>query len=144
MLKYLSSITLLFVLACEPPADVEDIIQADKQFSEMSAKEGVSKAFVAFADSQVVILRDKRPPLKGLVAVTKAYDFDDSNLQLTWAPEKAEIADSGELGYSYGSYEMVTTDSTGTTTTTGNYVSIWKKQPDGAWKYVLDTGTQDQ
>jgi hypothetical protein len=26
-------------------------------------------------------------------------------------------------------------------TVTGNYVSIWREQPDGRWKVVLDIGT---
>ena len=27
--------------------------------------------------------------------------------------------------------------------TYGHYISIWKKQPDGSWKFVFDTGNEN-
>jgi len=54
---------------------------------------------------------------------------------------KAEIARSGDLGYTYGNYEFITMDSLQKESKTyGNYVTIWKRQADGSWKYVLDGG----
>jgi ketosteroid isomerase-like protein len=48
---------------------------------------------------------------------------------------KAEIARSGDLGYSYGIYELILPD----TTLRGTYVNIWKKQNNGEWKFVLNS-----
>jgi ketosteroid isomerase-like protein len=62
----------------------------------------------------------------------------DSGLMLTWVPVKAEISLSGDLGYTFGNWELFVKSSD--TTLYGNYVSIWKKQADGSWKYVLDAG----
>ncbi|MGB8013296.1 MAG: nuclear transport factor 2 family protein [Terriglobales bacterium] len=60
---------------------------------------------------------------------------------LTWTPVKAEMAASGDLGYTYGNYVFVTKNKEGKLVTNyGKYTSIWKKQKDGQWKVVVDMG----
>jgi ketosteroid isomerase-like protein len=52
------------------------------------------------------------------------------------------VSSSADLGYSVGEYQRIGKDSSGNpTTATGSYVSIWRKQPDGKWKIVLDIGS---
>lgn len=63
------------------------------------------------------------------------------DMSLTWTPVKAEMAASGDLGYTYGNYVLKTKDKDGNPVTQyGKYASIWKKQKDGSWKVVLDMG----
>ena len=50
-------------------------------------------------------------------------------------------AASGDLGYTWGTYEFHSKDKSGSPTTDyGKYTSIWKLQKDGSWKVVLDMG----
>ncbi|MEI7727400.1 MAG: hypothetical protein WCK09_19985, partial [Bacteroidota bacterium] len=58
---------------------------------------------------------------------------------LKWVPVKAEISQSNDLGYTFGNWELYLKSKD--TTMYGNYVSIWEKQEDGSWKYVLDAGS---
>jgi ketosteroid isomerase-like protein len=68
--------------------------------------------------------------------------FTDRSLFLKWRPLQIEVASSGDLGYSIGEYERIAKDHSGNpTTATGNYVSIWRKHPDGKWRIVLDIGS---
>lgn len=61
--------------------------------------------------------------------------------RLTWTPIKAEMASSGDLGYTYGNYVYTAKNKEGKTVTSyGKYASIWKKQKDGQWKVVVDVG----
>jgi ketosteroid isomerase-like protein len=60
---------------------------------------------------------------------------------LTWRPEFAEIAASGELGYTTGPYEL-RPHRDAEPAAFGHYVSVWKKQIDGSWKVILDIGVQ--
>ena len=63
------------------------------------------------------------------------------DFSLTWAPVKADMAASGDMGYTYGNYELKSKDKDGQLVTHyGKYASIWKKQKDGSWKVVLDMG----
>jgi ketosteroid isomerase-like protein len=60
---------------------------------------------------------------------------------LTWTPVKAEMAASGDFGYTYGNYVYKVKDKDGKLVTeNGKYTTIWKKQKDGSWKVILDTG----
>jgi ketosteroid isomerase-like protein len=62
-------------------------------------------------------------------------------MSLTWTPVKADMAASGDLGYTYGNYILKAKDKDGKLVTHyGKYTSIWKKQRDGSWKVVVDMG----
>ncbi|MBL0056459.1 MAG: hypothetical protein IPP31_09725 [Chitinophagaceae bacterium] len=65
---------------------------------------------------------------------------NDSNYVLKWEPKGGQVALSGELGFTYGVYALRPADKD--TLMYGNYVSIWKKQSDGSWKYILDSGNE--
>jgi ketosteroid isomerase-like protein len=67
--------------------------------------------------------------------------LDDKNNHLTWTPVHADMAASGDLGYTYGTYEFRSIGKAGKPSIEyGKYVSIWKKQKDGSWKVVMDMG----
>jgi ketosteroid isomerase-like protein len=60
---------------------------------------------------------------------------------LTWMPIKADMAASGDLGYTYGTYVYTAKNKEGKLVANyGKYTSIWKKQKDGQWKVVVDMG----
>jgi len=71
----------------------------------------------------------------GLEAMTK-----DPNFQLSFAAERVEVAASGDLAYTRGTYRMQSTDpkTKQAHVETGNYITTYKKQPDGSWKAVDD------
>jgi ketosteroid isomerase-like protein len=53
----------------------------------------------------------------------------------------ADISSSGDMGYTYGTYEFASSDRNGKPVVDhGKYTTIWKKQKDGSWKVVLDMG----
>lgn len=52
-----------------------------------------------------------------------------------WAPAAAEISNSAELGYTYGTVDFKVADKPAIR---NNYLRIWKKQRNGQWKVVLD------
>ena len=117
----------------------EELIKTDKEFSERSVKDGIAEAFIAYADDDVILMRDKQFPILGIKELKEYYSkIKNGNAQLEWTPVKAEVSSSGELGYTFGNWIYSTKDSKDTVY--GNYVTIWKKQKDGRWKFVLDGG----
>ncbi len=80
--------------------------------------------------------------IQGKVEIAKTMGFlDDKNNRLTWTPVGADISASGDLGYTYGTYEFSSKDKDGKTKVEhGKYTSIWKLQKDGSWKVELDMG----
>ena len=67
--------------------------------------------------------------------------LNDKNNHLTWTPDHIDVAQSGDLAYSYGTFEFRSMDKDRKPASEhGKYATIWKKQNDGRWKVVLDMG----
>lgn len=113
-----------------------ELIKTDEDFSDSSQKAGMKKAFIEFMDSDAVLLRANHPPIIRGDAFEFIKQSNDSTYTLTWKPSGSQVAASGDIGYTYGVYNLQLKD----TTLQGTYVSIWKKQKDEKWKFVLDTG----
>lgn len=113
-----------------------EIIETDKAFSKMCFEKGMSESFINFADDGVFKLNEGNYPIIGKKELEKNINDSISNLKLKWYPVKAEVAESGDMGYTTGNWTMTTKDSV----FHGCYVSIWKRQKEGNWKYVLDGG----
>jgi len=132
----------LFLFSCKPAKkqvkniSPYEIIKADEAFSEMSRKTGMKKAFIEYIDNEGILLRPDHPPIVGADAIDFLSQVNDSSYTLTWNPGGGELAASADLGYTYGVYKLEMRDSV----LRGTYVSIWKKQKDGRWKFVLDSG----
>ncbi len=122
-----------------PKADVSELQIVDSEFSDYSKEHGMRKAFLEFIDDDGVMMKDNALPFKGAKAIDLIASMNDSTVQLTWEPQGGDIAASGELGYTYGIYELKDTSNN---VQRGTYVTIWKKQVDGKWKFVLDSGNQ--
>jgi ketosteroid isomerase-like protein len=107
----------------------------------MSVKEGMFKAFLAYVAEDGVVLRDNSFPDIGKAAMEKRFSGKyDTAFILSWEPLFEKISESGDLGYTYGLHSN--TDKKTGEVTRGTYITVWQKQSDGSWKYVLDSGTQ--
>ncbi len=122
-----------------PKPDVSEIQIVDSEFSDYSKEHGMRKAFMEYIDDDGVMMKDNALPFKGARAIDFISSMNDSSVELTWEPQGGDISNSGELGYTYGIYEMRDGSDK---VERGTYVTIWKKQEDGKWKFVLDSGNQ--
>ncbi len=138
-------IAALFMVSCSKKSavsSVDELLEIEKAFSDLSLEKGMAEAFKFYADEEVVLLRDNNYPIKGSVQLAKELDeTDDSGFNLSWEVLDARIARSGDLGYTYGIYTMKST--TGEfPESKGSYVTIWKKNQEGEWRFVMDTGQE--
>lgn len=98
-------------------------------------------AFETYIADSGTVLRNNSLPIVGKEAVISGYfSRPDSTFRLTWEPMFADIAESGDLGYTYGTY--LVSSMKGDSLGTGTYVSIWKLQQDKSWKFVFDAGNE--
>lgn len=136
--------TLLQCNSSNPAKGIDEILSSDKAFSDLSKEQGMKHAFLEYAAEEVVFLRKNSLPQVGKKLMKERFaNFSDTSFTLTWEPLFAYVAESGELGYSYGIYTSTSTDSTGDPVTEkGTYVTVWKKDITGKWKYVLDSGNE--
>jgi ketosteroid isomerase-like protein len=111
------------------------------------AKDVAERGGAAFAEwfaEDGVALGNGQPPTVGRVAIAKSAAWSPKNYQLTWTPTDAVMGPSGDIGYTWGHYEGYSKDANGNpVTTSGRYITIWRKQPAGSWKVVLDAGSNE-
>jgi ketosteroid isomerase-like protein len=117
-----------------------ELLKTDKEFSAMSGEKGMKNAFLEYIDSNGVLLRPNVLPVAGADAVDYLIATNDTGYTMTWQPKNAAVAESGDLGYTYGTYAFIPKNKD--TTLFGTYVSIWKKNAAGKWKFVLDSGNE--
>jgi len=111
------------------------------------AKDVLERGGKAFADwfaGDGVALGNGQPPTIGKVAIAKSANWLPKDYQLVWTPTDAVMGPSGDIGYTWGHFEGHSKDANGNAvTTTGRYITIWRKQTDGSWKVVLDAGANE-
>lgn len=69
----------------------------------------------------------------GVAAEWKRY-FDAPRAPFSWEPERVQVLDSGTLAFSTGPVFAPDGKRTGT------FNSVWRREADGAWKIVFDSG----
>lgn len=151
--KFLITCSLLFIASCNSPASKQIVAKKslntdsmktvlmnnDLAFSELSSQKGTHEAFLAYVADEGALLRPYHQPIAGKDSV-RAYLLarPDTAFSLTWQPLFADISASGDLGYTYGTYKL--TIKKLKESEAGTYVSIWRQDATGNWKFVLDTG----
>ena len=117
----------------------QQLKDTDVEFSNYCLKHGMKKAFYQYASDNAVMLRENSYPIVGRENIRELFEERNENsFEFSWQPIDADVANSGELGYTYGTYKIKTSD----TLLEGTYVSIWKQNAKGEWKYVLDSGNE--
>jgi ketosteroid isomerase-like protein len=111
------------------------------------AKDVSGRGGAAFADwfaGDGVALGNGAAPLIGKVAIVKGANWSAKDYQLTWTPTDAMMGPSGDMGYTWGHFEGHSKDANGNPiTTSGRYITMWRREPDGKWKVVLDAGANE-
>ena len=108
------------------------LMEADRAFSQASQADGVVKAFVKYLTPTARLHRNGGEPILGQEAIVKF--LRKTSFTQTWAPSFVDVAQSGDLGYTYGSYEL----QEDAKMEKGYYVRVWKRGANDQWKVVLD------
>jgi len=128
-------------VSASPKATAEMLKQLEAEFMKAAADKG-SQGYMSYYADDSVEVPNGAPLIQGKAEIAKGMGFlDDKNNRLLWTPIGADISASGDLGYTYGTFEFHSKDKEGKPTVEhGKYASIWKLQQDGTWKVVLDMG----
>jgi len=118
--------------------DVESLRQTELAFSKMCGEKGMSESFLFYADKDVIKPRDEQFPIIGKDSLIASFSRKPKEtFKLEWYPVRVEVSKSADMGYTFGNWILTTQKGD---KSYGNYCTFWKKQPDGSWKFVLDTG----
>jgi ketosteroid isomerase-like protein len=123
------------------PAAEAAIRTADQQWSATAAKNDLDGTVSYYADD-AVLLPPNAPIARDKTSIRNTWaNLLGPGTSVTWQTSNVEAAKSGEIGYAYGTYSTTTT--AGAAPETGKFVEVWKKQPNGNWKCIVDTYNPD-
>jgi ketosteroid isomerase-like protein len=116
-------------------AEREAVMQADRDFAAMSMARTPREAFEAFAAPWGALASG---PEYGPAQIGQGFSRPSV---IEWGPVMGEAAGSGDLGYTIGLAKFTFTRPDGTPGTAySKYLSVWQRQADGSWRYVVDGG----
>ncbi len=127
-----------------PDAERAALLQVDREFDRATAERGV-EAWVSYFSENGSMVSRKGPPVTGHDAIRQLMTpvFGNPDFSLRWQPTRAEILIPHDLGYTVGRYERRAKNQEGKRIVQrGTYVTLWRKQADGSWKIILDTGSE--
>jgi len=121
-----------------------EVAGMEDAFCAMAQEKGLLAAFQHFAAPDVAFIDTDPRKWRGSAAVLERIGPDQPGVKLTWSASFTDVSDDGTLGYNYGRYESRYTAPGGKESVhTGWFLTIWKRQSDGSWRYVMDNGSPD-
>ena len=111
------------------------LVATENNFSRASVEHGIRDSFLQFfADDSIIFAPEPKDGKKFYAT------YEDKGRKLVWRPIFATIANSADLGVTTGPWEIKSSANDGTPIAFGQFVSIWKRQPDKSWKVIVDVG----
>jgi ketosteroid isomerase-like protein len=112
------------------------VIEAERVLAQAAASKGLAEAFISSADAGARIYRQNTFPTVGRERVRDTPEAKAGTT--TWKLTDAVASRSGDLAYSYGTYEYRAKAGDEKPSEQGHYVRIWKRTPVEPWRIVLD------
>lgn len=115
------------------------LVAADRAMADELKRLGPAAAYRAALHPDARVMRTGATPM---TSRDDAVAWLAANVEtMTAEPREAEAAGSGELGYTWGRFELKTS---GGASQVGYYVRVWTRQADGPWRIATDVTTPPQ
>jgi uncharacterized protein (TIGR02246 family) len=147
-----AALLLVPLVACTGSARAPDLDAEAATLMETSrawsatASSGDTETILSYWADDAVMMAPGQPPLRGKPAIREYVESMSSipGARIEWEPLEAHVASSGDMAYLIEQNRLSFQDSTGATVTeTNKVVTVWRKQPDGSWKNVIDIWNAD-
>lgn len=138
------ALAISFAITTGALADpLDDMLAVDTAFAAMAQDKGAPAAFAAYAAEDVRMFPDGGDSYTGRTAMIGRFAGWPEGATLEWFPQGGMAAAGGDFGYTWGRYVFTAHAPEGDTVDHGKYVSIWRKEADGSWKFVADIGNSN-
>lgn len=136
MKKLFVAACLIFSLSTFAQTALEEMIAAEKSFAAYAVANNTVDAFLKFMDTSAVMFKEGEP--------YKAYQNWQKREKrpgvLNWWPRYAEVAASGDWGYTCGPWTFQPQTAKDSVIANGYFFTVWQKNRGGEWKFILDVG----
>lgn len=138
-------LSILLVLSVFVPAtlsqdadrdtSLRSLVEAERSFAAASMAKGIRASFIENMTDDSILFRP------GPVAGKKWMEEHPAPQGvLTWQPVFADVSSAGDLGYTTGPWEFRQKSLEDKPVAYGQFVTVWKRQADGTWKFAVDLG----
>src|SRR5262245_26262638 len=107
------------------------LLEAEQEFLSAAKSGSVKQAYSTRLTDAARIHRPDTMPIVGKSTIGKW--LDQQTMSLSGEPIKVDAARSGDVGYAYGSYELV-----GPESEKGYYARVWTRDAQKKWRIVMD------
>jgi uncharacterized protein (TIGR02246 family) len=121
------------------------ILATDKPWQEAIAAKDVERS-LSFWSDDAVVLAPGQPKLAGKDAIRRFVieSFRIPGFGTTWETTGIEVSPHGELAYAFGNTTTTFSGPDGKSTAMkAKSLTVWRKEPDGRWKCVVDVWNDD-
>ena len=113
----------------------------DEEWAALARQGGDVDQIVSFWSDDAKVYPPGAPILAGKPAIRDfvAASLRTPGFSVSWQPTEVVVVEGENIGYTTGRNRFTFPDSTGKIVTSGGrYVTVWRKDADGAWKCVID------
>lgn len=135
----LGFVSLGFAQKAKEKSALESMVDAELAFAKQSVDQGTREAFMAFIADDGILFRPQAVKGKQWMKDHPLPPSDKRPL-LSWYPAVAGMARAGDLGYTTGPWEYKNDVHDAKPVAWGHFLTVWKKQADGSWKFAVDLG----
>src|SRR5690348_5507087 len=132
-------ICLVVAMSAHGQSALLEMVKTEQSFSKMAEEQNTRDAFLAFIADDGLLFRPGAVNGKQWMQ-DHPVQPSDKNPLLAWQPAFAGISASGDMGFTTGPWEFKADRSDAQPSGFGDFVTVWKKQADGTWKFVVDLG----
>lgn len=132
-------IVICFAMVANGQSALQEMVKTEQAFSKMAEEKNARDAFMAFIADDGLLFRPGAVNGKKWMLEHPVPPSDKKPL-LAWQPNFAGMSASGEMGFTTGPWEFKNDIDDAKPSGYGHFVTVWKKQPDGTWKFVVDLG----
>lgn len=120
----------------------DELRVADEEFSRAATRLGTGEAFGRYAAPDAQMFSPPGEFITGPVAITGSFGPSSEGSSLVWHPVEGEASGSGDLGYTVGNAVFTGVREDGAAVVRySKYLTVWKRQRDGGWRFVVDGGS---
>ena len=139
-LKFVAIVIVLALnVIAQGQSALQEMVKTEQAFSKMAEEQNAREAFMAFIADDGLLFRPGAVNGKKWMLEHPLPPSDKKPL-LAWQPAYAGMAASGDMGFTTGPWEAKADINDEKPQGYGHFVTVWKKQADGSWKFVVDLG----
>jgi ketosteroid isomerase-like protein len=120
--------------------DLQTLVETERAFAKTATLKGLRDSFLEYFADDAIALTPGAVSAKDRLRAQPAVPF--SVLEIVWEPRTGDVAASHDLGWLTGPSTIVDHSAPQPAPRHGNYLSVWRRQPDGRWRVFIDVGVR--